>query len=100
MDADKTVIFKGKTINPVPDFVDATVGLSRMSVLDGYLRFPGFDDENATVEVVTQERNGSDVPVEVKFVSKKAPMHTIDSCLLMLLTNSSRISHSKVLNLM
>lgn len=69
VDADKTVIFKGKTINPVPDFVEATVGLSRMSVLDGYLRFPGFDDENATVEVVTQERNGADVPVEVKFVS-------------------------------
>ena len=69
VDADKTVIFKGKTINPVPDFVDATVGLSRMSVLDGYLRFPGFDDENATVEVLTQDRNGAEVPVEVKFVS-------------------------------
>jgi hypothetical protein len=69
VDADKTVIFEGKTVNPVPDFVDATAGLSRMSVLDGYLRYPGFDDDAATVEVVTQNRNGEEVPVEVKFVS-------------------------------
>ena len=40
VDADKTVILKATTVNPVPDFVDATVGLSRMSVLDGYLKFP------------------------------------------------------------
>jgi hypothetical protein len=67
VDANKTVIFKGKTVNPVPDFIDATVGISRMSVLDGYLRYPGFDDEAATVAVVTQKRNDIDVPVEVKF---------------------------------
>lgn len=69
VDADKTVIFKGKTHNPVADFVDATVGLSRMSVLDGYLKYPGFDDASSTVEVVTQKRNELDIPVEVKFVS-------------------------------
>jgi hypothetical protein len=40
-----------------------------MGVLDGYLKFPGFDDENATVKVVTQNRNDEDVPVEVEFVS-------------------------------
>ncbi len=69
VDANKTVIFKGKTVNPVADFVDATVGLSRMSVLDGYLKYPGFDDEAATVAVVTQNRNDVDVPVEVSFVA-------------------------------
>jgi hypothetical protein len=69
VDAEKTVILKGNTINPVPDFVDATVGLSRMGVLDGYLKFPGFDDEAATVQVVTQNRNDEDVPVEVEFIS-------------------------------
>lgn len=69
VDADKTVILKGTTINPVPDFVDATVGLSRMGVLNGYLQYPGFDADNATVKVVTQERNGTDVPVEVEFTS-------------------------------
>jgi len=71
VDADKTVIFKGETHNPVPDFVDSTVGLSRMGVLQGYLQYPGFDDEDATIKVVTQERNGEEVPVEVSFVSKE-----------------------------
>ena len=50
MDADKTVILKGKLHNPVADFINQTVGLSRMSVLDGYLKFPGFGDENAKVK--------------------------------------------------
>jgi hypothetical protein len=69
VDPEKTVIFKGKTVNPVPDFVDATLGLSRMGVLQGYLNYPGFDNEDATVEVVRQERNGEDIPTEVAFKS-------------------------------
>ena len=69
MDADKTVIVKGKLHNPVADFVDHTVGLSRMSVLDGYLKFPGFVNEGSSVEVITQARNGEDVPVEISFSS-------------------------------
>lgn len=69
VNADKTVIFKGKTVNPVADFVDATVGLSRMSVLQGYLQYDGFNDEAATVKVVQQSRNGETVPTEVEFVA-------------------------------
>lgn len=69
MDADKTVILKGKLHNPVADFIDQTVGLSRMSVLDGYLKFPGFGDEGAKVEIETQSRNGEDIPVEISFES-------------------------------
>ena len=69
VDADKTVIFKGEMNNPVVDFVDATVGLSRMGVLKGYLQYPDFENETATVKVVTQERNGETVPTEVEFVS-------------------------------
>lgn len=69
VDTEKTVIFKGTMAKPVPDFVENTVGLSRMSVLDGYLKFPGFDDEAATVKVETQERNGATVPTEVSFVA-------------------------------
>ena len=69
MDADKTVILKGKLHNPVADFINQTVGLSRMSVLDGYLKFPGFGDENAKVSVETQSRNGEDIPVEISFES-------------------------------
>ena len=67
VDPDKTVILKGVTVNPVPDFVDATVGLSRMGVLQGYLQYPGFDDADATVKIDTQERNGETIPVEVSF---------------------------------
>jgi hypothetical protein len=70
VDADKTVIFKGEMNNPVVDFVDATVGLSRMGVLKGYLQYPDFENETATVKVVTQERNGETVPTEVEFVSE------------------------------
>lgn len=70
VDAEKTVILKGKAVNPVADFVDSTVGLSRMSVLDGYLKYPGFDSENATVKVVKQNRNGEDVPVEVELIDE------------------------------
>jgi hypothetical protein len=69
VDADKTVIFKGQTHSPVVDFVDSTIGLSRMGVLQGYLQYPGFDDETAKVEVVKQDRNGDTVPTEIKFVS-------------------------------
>jgi hypothetical protein len=69
VDPEKTVIFKGKTVNPVPEFADATLGLSRMGVLQGYLQYPGFDSEDATVEVVKQDRNGEEVPVEVAFKS-------------------------------
>ena len=54
VDADKTVILKGVLNNPVVDFIDATVGLSSMGVLKGYIQYPGFDDENATVQVKTE----------------------------------------------
>lgn len=64
-DPEKTVIFKGKTHNPVADFADNTVGLSRMGVLDGYLKM--FDGDNDTVVTQTQERNGVKVPTEVEF---------------------------------
>ena len=69
VDADKTVILKGIMNNPVPDFIDSTVGLSRMGVLKGYLQYPDFDDDAATVNVQTQDRNGEIVPTEVEFVS-------------------------------
>jgi len=69
VDADKTVIFKGETHQPVPDLVDSTIGLSRMGVLQGYLQYPGYDEATGSVAVVTQERNGEQVPTEVEFIS-------------------------------
>jgi hypothetical protein len=69
VDAEKTVIFKGETHTAVPDFVDSTIGLSRLGILQGDLNYPGFDDEGATIKVVRQDRNGVDTPVEVEFIS-------------------------------
>ena len=69
VDPDKTVIFQGKTVNPVPDFVDSTIGLPNMSVLNGYLNYPGFDSADAEIKVITQERNEETVPVEIAFKS-------------------------------
>ena len=69
VDPDKTVIVKAETHTPVPDFVDSTIGLSRMGVLQGYLQYPGFDDDGAKVEVLKQERNEETVPTEIKFTS-------------------------------
>lgn len=68
-DADRTVIVKGKLKNPVPDFADSTVGLSRMEVLNGYLRYPGFDSEEAEVVVV---KGSEGAPEEVKFTAPNA----------------------------
>ncbi len=70
VDADKTVILKGKLKSPVADFVGNTVGLSRMGTLARFLEYPGFTEDTATVEVVTQKRNDEDVPAEVKFVDE------------------------------
>ena len=67
VDADKTVILKGKLKSPVADFVGNTVGLSRMATLARFLEYPGFTEDTATVEVTTQKRNDQDVPAEVKF---------------------------------
>jgi hypothetical protein len=69
VNTDKTVIMKATLANPVPDFVNATVGLSRMGVLQGYIQYPDFDDEAATVHIVTQDRNGEKTPSEVEFVA-------------------------------
>ena len=68
MDEDKTVVIYGKLNNPVTE-IDGTVGLSRMAVLQGYLKFPHYATDGATVEIVTQARGGEQVPSEVSFKS-------------------------------
>jgi len=65
VDVDKTVIFIANTKNPVPEFVDATIGWNRLPVLDGYLKF--FDGDNDVIKVVKEERNGEEAPTEVEF---------------------------------
>ena len=74
MDADKTVILQGKLHNPVADFVDQTVGLSRMSVLDGYLKFPGFVDEG--LMLVLKHKVGMVLIFTVQISSTSAEGHS------------------------
>lgn len=68
MDDDRTVVLKGKLHNPVSEF-KGTMGLGKLPVLAGYLNFEGYADKTATIEVVTSERNGEQVPEELKFTS-------------------------------
>lgn len=66
MDSSRSVVMYGKLHNPVSE-LEGVVGLARMSVLNGYLKFPPFQDESAKVEVVTETRGGKYIPSEVKF---------------------------------
>jgi hypothetical protein len=67
-DADNTVIIFGEMYSPI-EGIQATVGLSRIPVLKGYIDFPVFSGSTASVAVTTENRSGVDVPSEIKFSS-------------------------------
>lgn len=69
VDADRTVIMKGRLLSPASEFTNSVVGLSRMQVLSGYLNYPEFNEDGAQVSLITQERDGGNVPHEVEFRS-------------------------------
>lgn len=62
IDPDKTVVIFGDLMQPITD-IDCTVGLSRISVLKGYMDL----HESSNVDVLKENRAGADVPVEVRF---------------------------------
>ena len=68
IDEAKTVVINGTLKTPMKE-LDGTVGLSRMAVLQGYLKFPPFKEDGATVEITTTDRDGEDVPTEITFAS-------------------------------
>jgi len=68
MDEDRTVVLYGK-LNSRVDDLEGVVGLSRMAVLAGYLKFPSFTEDGAKVEIVKQTRGEAEVPAEIKFSS-------------------------------
>lgn len=68
MDENRTVVIYGKLKAPVPD-LEGTVGLSRMAVLQGYLKFPPFVADTATITIEKQKRGTDEVPAEIKFTS-------------------------------
>jgi len=69
IDPNKTVIVKAVVNEPVPEFVDTTVGLRKLSTLDGFLKYPGYAADDGTLKVVTQDRNGTMTPFSVDFKS-------------------------------
>lgn len=68
IDSDKTVVITGTMYQPIAG-IDATVGLSRIPVLKGFIDFPPYAGDKATIDVVTETRNGATVPTEIAFKS-------------------------------
>lgn len=68
MDENRTVTISGELDQPV-EKLDNTIGLSRISVLSGYLNFGAFSDKGSTIEIVTQQRQGKEIPAELSFNS-------------------------------
>lgn len=68
IDADKTVVVFGNMYQPITG-IDATVGLSRIAILKGYIDFPLFTGDKASIDVVSEVRNGVSTPTEIKFAS-------------------------------
>lgn len=68
IDDAKTVVIYGTLKSPLTELA-GVVGLARMAVLQGYLKFPPFTDDTSTIEIKTTQRDGVDVPTEVSFSS-------------------------------
>jgi len=65
---DRVVVVYG-TLKEEIDGFNGTVGLARLGILDGYLHFPPFESDNASVSIKDQERNGVSSPLEINFDS-------------------------------
>lgn len=68
IDADKSVVIFGSMYQPIAG-IESTVGLSRMGVLKGFVDFPPFASDKATVDVVQETRGAVTAPTEVSFNS-------------------------------
>lgn len=65
---DKSVIVSGTFKNPIIDF-KGTFGMPNLSKLKTILGFDEYDDQ-AVINVITQNKDGSDVPVAIHFETK------------------------------
>jgi hypothetical protein len=66
MDADRTVILQATLHNPVTDF-EGEFGLGNLGFLSGVTNLANYQGEDASVEVVSRERNGVNVPDHLLF---------------------------------
>ena len=67
--SDKSVILMGKVNNHIPEFNEQVLGLSRMSILRGFMNYFN-DKDNTKVSVVSEIRNSKSVPTEANFKDK------------------------------
>lgn len=68
IDADKSVVIFGNIYQPITG-IETTVGLSRISVLKGYIDFPGFASASASINIVNEMRATIITPTEIQFNS-------------------------------
>lgn len=68
LEAGRSVVIYGDMYQPIAG-IDSTVGISRISVLKGYMDFPLFTSDKAKSSIVTEVRAGVSVPTEIKFDS-------------------------------
>jgi hypothetical protein len=66
MDSDRTVILQAKLHNAVPEF-SGEFGLGNLGFLNGVSSLANYQADDATVDVVTRERNGVTVPDHLLF---------------------------------
>lgn len=70
MDADRTVILQATMHNAVEQF-NGEFGLGNLGFLSGVTGLPNYQTDDATVDVVTRERNGATVPDHLLFKDKE-----------------------------
>jgi len=66
MDPDKTVIMTASLHAPVSEF-EGEFGMGSLGILSSLMRLSNYQDANATIEVVREERNGAEMPATLIF---------------------------------
>lgn len=66
MSENKNVMLYATLNTAIPE-LEGTTGLARMAVLNGYLKFPAFQDDSATITVKRTQRGADEVPTQIDF---------------------------------
>jgi len=66
MDSDRTVILQAKLHNNVPEFF-GEFGLGNLGFLNGITGLTSYQAEDASIEIVSRERNGQTIPDAILF---------------------------------
>ena len=61
-----SVVLKAEAIKPIKEFA-GEFALHQLSILSGYLNFPNFASDDATLSINTKEIGGVDTPTELEF---------------------------------